>query len=133
MYVISSTGHTEEAVSEAGAACGRHDTDQEELLLVPAQQTFRVYCVQHHITPPTHVHLLGTLEQLPWENLLSSLYLIMLIDKSTPVQQLDGSLEAEDGVVVHHLGLLLWHLTLPLCIPCCSRTLCPCKELHPFL
>ncbi len=57
----------------------------------------------------------------------------MLVDKTTPVQQLDGSLEAEDGVLHQHLLLPLRHVTLPLCMLGALGVLSPSKELHPFL
>ncbi len=57
----------------------------------------------------------------------------MLVDKTTPVQQLDGSLEAEDRVLQQHLLLPLRHVTLPLCMLGALGVLSPCKELHPFL
>ena len=60
-------------------------------------------------------------------------YLIVLVDKPTPVQQLDGSLEAEDRVLLQHLLLSLRHVTLPLCMLCALGVLSPCEELHPFL
>ncbi len=57
----------------------------------------------------------------------------MLVDKATPVQQLDGSLEAEDRGLHQHLLLPLRHVTLLLCRLGALRVLSPCKELHPFL
>ena len=57
----------------------------------------------------------------------------MLVDKPTPVQQLDGSLKAENGVLHQHLLLPLRHVTLPLCMLGTLGMLSPCKELHPFL
>ncbi len=57
----------------------------------------------------------------------------MLVDKTTPVQQLDGSFKAEDRVVQQHFLLPLRHVTLPLCMLGILGMLSPCKELHPFL
>ncbi len=57
----------------------------------------------------------------------------MLVDKTTPVQQLDCSFEAEDGVLHQHLLLPVRHVTLPLCMLGALGMLSPCKELHPFL
>ncbi len=57
----------------------------------------------------------------------------MLVNKTTPVQQLDGGLEAEDGVLHQHLLLPLRHVTLPFCMLGAPGVLSPCKELHPFL
>lgn len=60
-------------------------------------------------------------------------YLIVLVDKPTPVQQLNGSLEAEDRVLLQHLLLSLRHVALPLCMLCALGVLSPCKKLHPLL
>ena len=57
----------------------------------------------------------------------------MLINKATPVEQLDCSLEAEDGVALQQLLLLLWHVACPLTHLCILCPLCPGKELKPLL
>ena len=44
----------------------------------------------------------------------ASAHLVKLIDQATPVQQLDGGLEAEDGAGLQALLLLLGHQALPL-------------------
>ncbi len=45
-------------------------------------------------------------------------YLIMLVNKATPVQQLDSSFKAEDWMLGQQLLLPGRHVALPLCMLC---------------